>query len=186
MWFSFLFLFLLFGSGPKKSASTSEIMQTYQGLEAHRMDYVLDYLIREKYKVGEFTARWQLNVTSSSSGHTLPTFQQVFSCQTVNPATCFFLSLFVASRRVIMFLGLRLKKAGLIWHGAPSSLSGREIPGRRLRNASVPSPEKKNNREKWQSSRCESPPPQIMCASLDSQLAYFKVIWRGRRLPATL
>lgn len=60
-------------------------MQKCQGLEAHRLDYVLDYLIREKYKVGEFTARWQLRFMSSSSGHTLPAFlkkkkKQVFSC----------------------------------------------------------------------------------------------------------
>lgn len=113
------------------------------------MDYVLDYLIREKYKVGEFTARWQLCLTSSSSGHDLPVFffcfffKEVFSCQTVNPATCFFLSLFVASRRAIMFLGVRLKKAGLIRRGAPSGVSGREITGWRLRNASAPSPGKK-------------------------------------------
>lgn len=43
----------------EKSALTSEIMQTCQGLEAHRMDYVLEYLIREKYKVGEFTSCWE-------------------------------------------------------------------------------------------------------------------------------
>lgn len=155
-------------------------MQTCQGLQAHRMDYVLDYLIREKYKVGEFTARWHL-VMSSSSGHALPTFfflsKQVFSCQAVNPATCFFLSLFVALRRAIMFLGLRLKKAGLIQRRAPWSVSGREIPGRRLRNVSAPSAgKKKKRREKWQRSCCDSVPPQIVFTSLDSQLGFFLVI----------
>lgn len=51
----------------------------------------------------------------------------------------------------------RIKKGGTgPMRRAPSGVSGREIPGWRLRNASAPGTGGKKKRNKWQRSRCDS------------------------------
>lgn len=185
MWF-FLFFWIWFQS--TQSALTSEIMQTCQGLEAHRMDYVLDYLIREKYKVGEFTSCWQLRWSSSSSLQ--PRFFFFFhtgvflSNSQSNKVVC---SLSLCSVKMCYYIWSKIKKkkkAGLIRRRAPSGLSGREIPGRRLRNVRAASPEKN-----W-SKMAEK--PLWLTAALDClcfaqlQAVFCSVIWKGRQLAAAL
>lgn len=59
---------------------------------------------------------------------------------------------------------------------APSGVSGREIPGWRLRNASAPGTGgKKKKKKKWQRSRCDS---LLVCC----RLRFVCALLEGRRL----